>query len=199
MGVLPAGSAARTGPRVRWAMAGVAAVVAVADQVSKSLILSSRVTAAGSGWIEVRLVRNTGASGGIAAGHPVLVTLAGILIAAGAVILALRSRDRLPALCLAAACGGAIGNLSDRLLRSPGFGRGAVVDWIHLAGRGGSFNIADLAIQFGALAAVIAMFAAERTARPRRAGGEHAGGERAGEGQPSREDRGQACPPCPSP
>lgn len=146
-------------------MAGVAAFVVVADQVSKSLILSSGATAAGSDWIVVRLVRNTGASGGVASGHPELVTLAGLVITAAAVIFALGARSRVTAVFLAAACGGGIGNLTDRLLRSPGLGRGPVVDWIHVAGRGGSFNVADLAIQLGALGAVIAMFAAERAAR----------------------------------
>jgi lipoprotein signal peptidase len=55
---------------------GVAALVLAADQVSKSLILTTHAMAAGNGWIIFRLVRNTGASGGIASGYPVLVTLA---------------------------------------------------------------------------------------------------------------------------
>ncbi|MCL2585557.1 MAG: signal peptidase II [Streptosporangiales bacterium] len=165
MRVVPAGSAACRSVRVRWAMAGAAAGVVAADQVSKSLILASRVTAAGTGPVMVRLLRNTGASGGIEAGHPVLVTLVGLVISLGAVVLAIRVRSRVTALCLAAVCGGAIGNLSDRVLRAPGFGRGGVIDWIHVAGGGGSFNVADLAIQFGAIAAVVAMFAAEREPR----------------------------------
>ena len=152
---------------VRWAMLAVAATVLAADQVSKTLVLRSH-PAAGAGWAAVRLVRNTGASGGIAAGHPVLVTLAAVLIAGAAGTLALRVRGRGIAICLAAVLGGALGNLSDRLFRSPGFGRGAVVDWIHLGGSG-SFNVADMAIQFGVLAAVVAMFASERAGRVTRA------------------------------
>src|SRR6516164_6057563 len=120
---------------VRWAMLAIAATVVTADQVSKTLVLRSH-PAAGTGWAAVRLVRNTGASGGIAAGHPVLV-------AGAAGTLALRVRGRGIAICLAAVLGGALGNLSDRLFRSPGFGRGAVVDWIHFAGSG-SFNVADM-------------------------------------------------------
>jgi len=69
---------------MRWTMSGVALLVLAVDQVSKSLILASHVTGAGTGWVVVRLVRNTGASGGIASGHPELVTLAGLLIVAGA-------------------------------------------------------------------------------------------------------------------
>jgi signal peptidase II len=165
MTVVPAGSAAR-GRAVRWAMLGTAAVVLAADQITKSLVLRLHPVT-GSGLVSIRLVRNTGASGGIAAGYPVLVTLAAVAIVAVAGTLAVRTRSRTVAICLAVVLGGALGNLSDRLFRAPGLGRGAVVDWIHVAGRGGSFNISDLAIQLGAVAAVVAMFAADR-ARVRR-------------------------------
>ena len=165
MTVVPAGSAAR-GRAVRWVMLGTAGVVLAADQITKSLVLRLHPVT-GSGLVSVRLVRNTGASGGIAAGYPVLVTLAAVAIVAVAGTLAVRTRSRAVAICLAAVLGGALGNLSDRLFRAPGLGRGAVVDWIHVAGRGGSFNISDVAIQLGAVAAVVAMFAADR-ARVRR-------------------------------
>jgi signal peptidase II len=168
MAVVPEGSAARS-PRVLLAMAGVAVAVIAADQVSKTLVLASH-PAAGTGWATVRLVRNTGASGGLGAGHPVLVTVAAVVIAALAGALAIRVRGRAVALFLAAVLGGALGNLSDRVFRSPGLGRGAVVDWIHLGGSGGSFNVADMAIQIGVLGAVIVMLASERprkASRPR--------------------------------
>jgi len=145
-------------------MVATAAAVLAADQVSKTLVLTLH-PAAGAGWLTVRLVRNTGANGGIAAGYPTLVTLVGVVIAGVAGGFALRVRGRAIAICLAAVVGGALGNLSDRLLRAPGFGRGGVVDWIHIGIVNGSFNIADLAIQFGVLATVIAMLAAERTDR----------------------------------
>jgi signal peptidase II len=147
-------------------MLGTAGVVLAADQITKSLVLRLHPVT-GSGLVSVRLVRNTGASGGIAAGYPVLVTLAAVAIVALAGTLAVRTRSRAVAICLAVVLGGALGNLSDRLFRAPGLGRGAVVDWIHVAGRGGSFNISDVAIQLGAVAAVVAMFAADR-ARVRR-------------------------------
>jgi signal peptidase II len=147
-------------------MLGAAGVVLAADQITKSLVLRLHPVT-GSGLVSIQLVRNTGASGGIAAGYPVLVTLAGVAIVAVAGTLAVRTRSRAVAICLAAVLGGALGNLSDRLFRAPGLGRGAVVDWIHVAGRGGSFNISDVAIQLGAVAAVVAMFAADR-ARVRR-------------------------------
>jgi signal peptidase II len=147
-------------------MAVVATLVLTADQVTKTLVLASH-PAAGTGWATVRLVRNTGATGGIGSGYPVLVTLTALVIAGAAATLAVRARGRVVAICLAAVLGGALGNLSDRIFRSPGFGRGAVVDWIHLGGSGGSFDVADMAIQFGVLGAVIAMVASERSRKAR--------------------------------
>jgi signal peptidase II len=169
MGLISEGAAVRSA-RVRWAMGAIAAAVLAADQVSKSLVLAAHPAGvAGSGWVSVRLVRNTGASGGLASGYPVLVTLAALAITALAAGFALRARGRVVAVCLAAVVGGAVGNLSDRLFRAPGFGRGGVVDWIHIAGRGGSLDVADLAIQFGVLGAIIAILAGERARRTRKA------------------------------
>lgn len=164
MAILAEDSAARSA-RVRWAMVATGAAVLAADQVSKTLVLALH-PAAGTGWITVRLVRNTGANGGIGAGYPVLVTLVAAVIAGVAGLLALRVRRRGIAICLAAVVGGALGNLSDRLFRAPGFGRGGVVDWIHLGVLSGSFNMADLAIQFGVLGTVIGLLIGERTAAP---------------------------------
>jgi signal peptidase II len=170
MALIPEGAAARAAG-VRWVMGAVAVTVLAADQVSKSLVLTAGPAegAAGLGWISVRLVRNTGASGGLASGYPVLVTLAAVAITALATGFALRARGPVTAVCLAAVVGGALGNLSDRLFRAPGFGRGGVVDWIHFAGRGGSLDVADLAIQFGVLGAIIAILAGERVRRARKA------------------------------
>jgi signal peptidase II len=165
MAIIPADSAVRaSGVRVTMAVATI--LVLTADQVSKTLVLASH-PAAGTGWATVRLVRNTGASGGIGSGYPVLVTLVAVIIAGVAATLAVRARGRVVAICLAAVLGGALGNLADRVFRSPGFGRGAVVDWIHLGGSGGSFNVADMAIQFGVLGAVIAMVSSERSRKAR--------------------------------
>ena len=143
---------------MRWVMAGVAVAVVVADQVTKSLVAAGRIADGSSfGWVTVNVVRNHGASGGIASGYPILVTLAALAITGLAATLALRASGRTAAVCLAAVLGGALGNLSDRIFRSPGFGRGGVVDWIHFAGGGGSLDVSDLAIQFGVLGAVAAM------------------------------------------
>ena len=43
-----------------------------------------------------------------------------------------RTRDTLLVVALSLVLGGALGNLIDRIFRSPGFLRGAVVDFVHV-------------------------------------------------------------------
>jgi len=151
---------------VRGAVAGVAAAVLALDQVTKSIVVAThRATPAGDagthGLVSVRLVRNTGASFGIGSGHPVVVTLVAVALVAvvlALVVRVLRSRPprKAVALWLALVLGGALGNLADRLFRSPGPGRGAVVDWIHVWGYPATFNLADVAIRLGVVGALAA-------------------------------------------
>jgi signal peptidase II len=160
---------------VRWAACAVAVIVLAGDQVSKSLVLAARPGPSGGGPVSVRLVRTTGASFGLGAGHPIVVVLVAVGVIAIVAVLLARTSSRAAALCLAAVLGGAMGNLADRLFRAPGLGRGAVVDWIHVAWYPATFNVADLAIRVGAVGAVVAMLGiwahgaswrARRSARP---------------------------------
>ena len=155
----------------RLAAAGVAALVLAADQATKSAVVAANPHGNGSGLVSLRLVRNTGASFGIGAGHPLVITLTALAILAVAVILLARASSRAVALSLAAVAGGAAGNLADRLFRAPGPGRGAVVDWIHVAFYPPTFNLADLAIRLGALFAVIAVIAPQLITRRRTTAG----------------------------
>jgi signal peptidase II len=52
---------------------------------------------------------------------------------------------------------GAGGNLTDRLFRSPGFGRGAVLDFIRI-GHSGIFNLADQCVTAGAVVIIVQTF-----------------------------------------
>jgi signal peptidase II len=141
---------------LRLAVFGVAALVLAADQVSKSLVLAAGQGSGGGGVVSVRLVRNTGASFGIGAGHPLVITLTAAVVLAVALVLLIRARSPTVAVSLAAITGGAVGNLADRLFRGPGFGRGSVVDWIHVTGYPSTFNLADVAIRLGAVCAIVA-------------------------------------------
>jgi signal peptidase II len=154
--------AALRSPGTRRLALGVALAVLAADQVSKSVVVAAAPRGGSCGLVCVRLVRNTGASFGIGAGHPVLITLVAAAVLAVAIGLLAATRRRGVALFLAAVAGGGAGNLADRLVRSPGFGRGAVVDWIHVAGYPATFNLADVAIRLGAVGALIMALASAR-------------------------------------
>jgi signal peptidase II len=72
-----------------------------------------------------------------------------VLVAVG------RSVDRTAiAVALGLVLGGALGNLADRLFRSPGFGRGSVVDFVDLRWWP-VFNVADAAITCGCVVLVL--------------------------------------------
>jgi signal peptidase II len=155
-------------PRRPWLTASILVVLVVAaDQISKAAVVAARPSGTGGGF-GIRLVRNTGASFGLGAGHPYLITLIALVVLALAIALLARARSRAVILALAVVIGGAAGNLADRLFRAPGPGRGAVVDWIHVAGYPATFNLADVAIRLGALAALIAwLVTAPRSSQPR--------------------------------
>jgi lipoprotein signal peptidase len=85
-------AAALNSPGTRRAVFGIAALVLAADQVSKSLVVAAAPGGAEGGPVSVRLVRNTGASFGIGAGHPVVITLVAAAVLAIAAVLLARAR-----------------------------------------------------------------------------------------------------------
>lgn len=146
---------------IRWLALSVAVLVLAADQLTKALALAIRPRP-GTGLVSVRLVRNTGASFDLGAAHPVLVMLVSVLLIAVVAVMLARTSSRLVAVFLALVLGGALGNVSDRMFRSPGLGRGAVVDWIHVQGYPATFNLADLAIRAGAVGVVVVLLGRTR-------------------------------------
>jgi signal peptidase II len=103
--------------------------------------------------------RNTGAAFGLAQGMTVVFTA----VAAGVIVVILRTAPRLRstgwAWALGLVVGGALGNLVDRIFRSPGVFRGGVVDFISFMDPAGRvfpiFNVADSAIVCGGLLGVL--------------------------------------------
>ena len=161
----------------------VAAGVLALDIASKAIVvatLSDRLPIRLlGGLLTLRESRNSGAAFSIGTSMTVVFTL----IAAGVIIFILRTSRRiysLPwALALGLLLGGAMGNLTDRIFRSPGPFRGWVVDWIELP-HWPVFNLADSAIVCGgALMVWIA-------ARGDRIDGKVPGAE---SGRPARQDR----------
>ncbi|MEU4211474.1 signal peptidase II [Streptomyces sp. NPDC026206] len=108
-------------------------------------------------WLQFEVIRNRGAAFGIGEAMTIVFT-----VIATAVIVAIariaRKLYSLPwAIALGLLLGGAFGNLTDRLFRSPGGFEGGVVDFIapaHFA----VFNLADSAIVCGGFLIVILSF-----------------------------------------
>jgi signal peptidase II len=84
---------------------------------------------------------------------PLLAVLA-VIVAVVLVRAARRTKDPIMVIALSLVLGGALGNLTDRVFRSPGFLRGEVVDFVHL-GAWPTFNVADSAITIGAVLLII--------------------------------------------
>jgi len=136
----------------------VAAFVLVADVVSKIIVVAQL-----SGRAPVRLLdglltldytRNAGAAFSIGTGATYLFGIVAIAVIAVILRTARRLFSRPWAVVLGLLLGGATGNLIDRLVRSPGFLRGHVVDWIQLP-HFAVFNLADSAISIGGVLAVL--------------------------------------------
>jgi lipoprotein signal peptidase len=149
---------------------GVAVFVLTADIVSKVIVvatLSDRQCLAGSyvpspppirllgGVLTLCESRNPGAAFGIGGTSSTILFTA---IAVGVIIFIVRMARQiysLPwAIALGLLLGGATGNLTDRIFRSPGPLRGWVVDWIQLP-HWPVFNLADSSITCGAVLMVL--------------------------------------------
>ncbi len=113
----------------------------------------------------LQLLYNRGATLGIGARWPVLVTVVGIL---GTLFLAWWATTNeglhLP---LAVMAGGALGNVLGRL------SAGVVTDFIRIAGWPGIFNLADVALRLGGLWLVIKLLASGRKRKAPGLGPQH--------------------------
>ncbi|MFD9545251.1 signal peptidase II [Streptomyces sp. NPDC060022] len=139
----------------------VAVVAYLLDLVSKMIVVAKLehqepIEIFGD-WLKLDAIRNAGAAFGMGEAFTVIFTaIAAVVI----VVIARLARKlySLPwAIALGLLLGGALGNLTDRIFRSPGVFEGAVVDFIapaHFA----VFNLADSAIVCGGILIVILSF-----------------------------------------
>ena len=140
-----------------------AAAVVAADQLSKWWAVDrlgrGPITVIGS--VRLALTRNSGGAFGLGSGVVPVVVLAVVALVVVLVVVG-RSVDRAAtALALGLVLGGAVGNLADRMFRSPGFGRGSVVDFVDLR-FWPVFNVADAAITCGCVLLVLLSFGRSR-------------------------------------
>jgi signal peptidase II len=114
------------------------------------------------GAVYLTFWRNTGAAFSFAEGATVLFTLIAVVVVIGIVRASRRLFSTGWAVTLGLVLGGAVGNLSDRVFRDPGFLRGGVVDFISLFDPYGRvwpiFNAADSAIVCGGVLGALLAF-----------------------------------------
>lgn len=137
----------------------VAALTIVVDQVSKQLALGflstdARIPLIGD-LFGLQLAFNTGAAFSFGSEMTPLITLLGIVASALLTRMMIRVRHPVKSAAIGLVLGGALGNLADRLVAPPGFGRGAVTDFLAY---GNLFigNIADIAIGAGGVLYLLA-------------------------------------------
>jgi signal peptidase II len=172
-------------------LALVAAFVLLVDAVSKALIVANMADGESvrllGGLVYFSLIRNSGAAFSMATGMTWILAI----VAIGVVILIVRMAPKLRspvwAVCLGLILGGALGNLMDRLFRSPGVLRGHVVDFISVFGPDARyfavFNLADSAITVGGvLLVVVTLIGIDFDGHRVRRGKGAQGGQRAGAG-----------------
>lgn len=140
---------------------GVAVLAYLLDVLSKLWVVTSLeghepVRVVGR-YLQLQAVRNGGAAFGFGQGMTIVFTI----IAAAVIAVIFRISRKLYsvpwAIALGLLLGGALGNLTDRIFRSPGFLQGQVVDFIaptHFA----VFNLADSSIVCGGILIVLLSF-----------------------------------------
>ncbi|MER6420394.1 signal peptidase II [Streptomyces sp. NPDC001137] len=155
------GEAARPRGKRIAVLFAVAAFAYALDLVSKMIVVAklehhAPIRIIGD-WLQFEAIRNAGAAFGFGEAFTVIFT---VIAAAVIVVIARLARKlySLPwAVALGLLLGGALGNLTDRIFRSPGVFEGRVVDFISPKGFA-VFNLADSAIVCGGILIVLLSF-----------------------------------------
>jgi signal peptidase II len=140
---------------------GVSALAYALDLVSKMIVVArlehhEPIEIIGD-WLKFEAIRNAGAAFGFGEAFTIIFTMIAAIVIVVIARLA-RKLYSLPwAIALGLLLGGALGNLTDRIFRSPGVFEGAVVDFIAPKGFA-VFNLADSAIVCGGILIVLLSF-----------------------------------------
>lgn len=129
-------------------LAVVAAFVYLADRLSKiwvvdNLELGQPVPVLGE-FLQFTYVENSGAAFSIGSGYTWIIAIIASIAVVAIIVFARRIRSIAWAVLFGMLLGGAAGNLTDRLIREPGFGQGHVVDFIQVYLFPAIFNVADI-------------------------------------------------------
>lgn len=145
---------APTRSRMRTRALGIALALGVIalDQGTKALALANlseteRIPLLGD-WFGLQLAFNTGASFSLGSESTLLISILGIVVSIGLVVAIWRTSSAIWAAGFGLVLGGAVGNIIDRFVAAPGWGRGPVTDFLAY---GSLFigNVADVIIGVG--------------------------------------------------
>jgi len=138
-------------------VAGIVVAVVALDQATKAWAVSrlpgAPISIIGH-TLQLQLTRNHGSAFSLFQTVTPLLAILAVGVAIVLVYAVRRTDDRVVLVGLALVLGGALGNIADRLFRSPGWFRGPVVDFIALR-HWPTFNVADSAITVGAVTLVV--------------------------------------------
>ncbi|HEY8216477.1 MAG TPA: signal peptidase II [Acidimicrobiia bacterium] len=155
----------RSSSRRRLLAGAIVVGVVAIDQLTKAWAVAALEDGPASiigGDVELRLSRNTGGAFSLFQGFTPLLAVVAVALTVLLVRALRRTDDTWIVVALALVLGGAIGNLIDRVARSPGFLRGAVVDFVSVDDFP-TFNVADSAITVGAVLLVLRIAFGERS------------------------------------
>jgi len=135
-------------------LASIAVVTYLLDQLSKwwaiSTLSDEEPRDLIGSFLRLDLIRNPGAAFSIGTGNTWVLTIIAVVVLVVVVRVSRRLGSSGWAWALGLLLGGALGNLTDRIIREPGLGRGHVIDFLNY---NGWFigNIADIAIVSAAI------------------------------------------------
>ena len=140
----------------RWVIVAIVAVVAI-DQVTKSWAVSALADGPHhviGQTVEFELTRNGGSAFSRFQGITPILAVGAIIVTVVLVRVLRATTDWVLVCALTLVLGGALGNLTDRIFRAPGFLRGHVVDFVAV-GWWPIFNVADSCITIGGILLVL--------------------------------------------
>ena len=146
------------------ALYGTAAAVLALDQLTKHLVVSNLagrppVDLVGD-VVQLRYTTNSGGAFSLLTGAPLFFGIMAMVIIGGIVYASRRAQPLAILVILGLILGGALGNLTDRLLRGDALLRGEVVDFIKV-GIWPVFNLADSCVVVGGILLAIFLGRAE--------------------------------------
>jgi signal peptidase II len=142
----------------RWLAPTIVVGVVVLDQLTKIWVvaaLSDGPLSIIGDDVELHLTRNSGGAFSLFTNATIFLAIVAAVLSVVLVRAVRKATDLLSVVALSLVLGGALGNLTDRIARSPGFLRGEVVDYVKV-GSFPTFNVADSAITIGAILLILA-------------------------------------------